>query len=118
MGSGTTLVESNVNGIPSIGLDISKFNVMLCNVKTKRYDFTSLKRETKSIFKETLLNISNTNLDNFVSTKQKRKLGITDSEYLNTWYHPEALHPLLVWWTQNLNLKTDYDLSHDNTTDR
>ena len=97
MGSGTTLVESNVKGIPSIGLDIGKFNVMLCNIKTKSYDVTSLKRETKSILEETLLNASKTSLDNFVSSRQKRKLGITDSEYLNAWYHAEALHPLLVF---------------------
>ena len=97
MGSGTTLVESNIHGIPSIGLDISKFNVMLCNVKTKNYDIPSLRRETKSILENTLSSITKTNLDNFISNKKKRKLGITDSEYLNTWYHPEALHSLLVF---------------------
>ena len=32
MGSGTTIVEANLNGTPSIGLDISKFNVMMCKV--------------------------------------------------------------------------------------
>ena len=37
-GSGITIVESNVNGIHYIGLDISKFNVMLCNVNTGKYD--------------------------------------------------------------------------------
>lgn len=97
MGSGTTLVESNVKGIASIGLDISKFNVMLCNVKTKNYNVQNLKKETDSIFENTLSSIQKTTLDNFISSKQKRKLGITDSEYLNTWYHPEALHPLLVF---------------------
>lgn len=97
MGSGTTLVESNIHGIPSIGLDISKFNVMLCNVKTKNYDISSLRRETNSILEKTLSSISKTNLDNFISNKKKRKLGITDSEYLNTWYHPDALHTLLVF---------------------
>jgi hypothetical protein len=49
MGSGTTLVESNVYGIPSIGLDISKFNVMLCNVKTKNYNIPNLKKEKAKI---------------------------------------------------------------------
>jgi hypothetical protein len=32
-----------------------------------------------------------------MSNKTKRKLGITDSDYLNTWYHPEALHALLIF---------------------
>ena len=97
MGSGTTLVESNVHGIPSIGMDISKFNVMLCNVKTKSYNITSLRKETNAILHETMANVSKTSLDNFMSSRQKRKARMTDSEYLNTWYHPEALHALLVF---------------------
>lgn len=98
MGSGTTLVESNVKGIPSIGLDISKFNVLLCNVKTKNYNVLNLRKEINTILENTLSNIQKTNLDNFISSKKKRKLGIiTDSEYLNTWYHPEGLHALLVF---------------------
>lgn len=98
MGSGTTLVESNVKDIPSIGLDISKFNVLLCNVKTKNYNVLNLRKEINAILENTLSNIQKTTLDNFISNKKKRKLGIiTDSEYLNTWYHPEALHALLVF---------------------
>ena len=97
MGSGTTLIESNVNGIASIGLDISKFNVMLCNVKTKNYQIKNLTKEVKAIYEKTLLNVSKTNLNNFTSNKDQRKLGLTDSEYLNTWYHKEALHSLLVF---------------------
>lgn len=98
MGSGTTLVESNIYGIPSIGMDISKFNVMLCNVKTKSYNIANLRKETNAILEQTMSSITKTNLDSFLSNKKKRKLGIiTDSEYLNTWYHPEALHALLVF---------------------
>ena len=98
MGSGTTLVESNVYGIPSIGLDISKFNVILCNVKTKNYNITNLRKEINAILENTISVIGKTDLDNFISDKKKRKLGIiTNSEYLNTWYHPEALHALLVF---------------------
>src|SRR3989344_6347602 len=36
-GSGTTLVEANVLGIESIGVDISAFNVMLTKAKTAQY---------------------------------------------------------------------------------
>lgn len=96
MGSGTTLVESNVYGIPSIGLDVSKFNVMLCNVKTKNYNITNLRKEVNAILENTLSNISKTNLNNFISNKKSRKLNI-NSDYLNTWYHPEALHALLIF---------------------
>ena len=97
MGSGTTLVEANVNGIPSIGLDISKFNVMMCNVKTGRYDIARLKNEVSAILAETTAQTKKTSLDNFVSSRAKRKVVFTESEYLKTWYHPEALHILLVF---------------------
>ena len=97
MGSGTTLIESNINNIPSIGLDISKFNVMLCNVKTKKYDIKKLQKEIDLIFEETMIETVKTDLDNFVVSKTRRKIKSTHSQYLNTWYHPEALHPLLVF---------------------
>lgn len=97
MGSGTTLIESNVNGIPSIGLDISKFNVMLCNVKINNHNITKLQREVNAILEETTAQATKTSLDNFIDSKIKRKLITTDSEYLKTWYHPEALHILLIF---------------------
>lgn len=97
MGSGTTLIESNINNTPSIGLDISKFNVMLCNVKAKKYDMKKLQREINNIFEETQVLASKTSLDNFMSEKTKRKIMHSNSKYLNTWYHPEALHSLLVF---------------------
>ena len=97
MGSGTTLVESNINGIPSVGLDISKFNVMLSSVKTKHFDISSLKQEINQIFESTQRYAAKTTLDNFISQKSKRKLEPNTSEYLKTWYHPEALHALFVF---------------------
>src|SRR5947209_9492576 len=41
-GSGTTLVQANESGINSIGCDVSAFNVMLCRVKTARYDLAKV----------------------------------------------------------------------------
>ena len=96
MGSGTTLVESNIHNIPSVGLDISKFNVMLCNVKTSDYNITKLEKEINDIMQQTISSVTKTNLDNFISNKKKRRMNI-NSEYLNKWYHPEALHALLVF---------------------
>ncbi len=105
MGSGTTLVESNVNGIPSIGFDISKFNTMLCNVKTKKYDIVKLQKTTNAILKQTLAVTSTSSLDDHIPKKTRVKIEETNSEYLKTWYHPEALHPLLVF----KNLIPNYD---------
>lgn len=105
MGSGTTLIECNVNGIPSVGFDISKFNVMLCNVKTKKYDISRLRREVNHTLEEAFAMTSKTSLDNYVTSRTRRKVE-NNSEYLKTWYHPEALHPLLVF--QNLISKHNY----------
>ena len=94
MGSGTTLVQANTRGMPSIGMDISKFNVMLCNVKTAKYDIVALRKEVNAILSETLSCATKTNLESFVGRPRKLR---TDSKYLNRWFHPDALHALLVF---------------------
>ena len=95
MGSGTTMVQANSHGIPSIGMDISRFNVMMANVKTAKYDVAALRKEVGSILAETLVAIPKTSLANFTARGHPRLS--TDSEYLNTWFHPEALHALLAF---------------------
>lgn len=97
MGSGTTLIESNVNGIPSIGFDISRFNVLLCDVKTRKYDIGKLQKTVNSILESTLAATSKSSLDDYIPERSRHGAKKIDSEYLNTWYHPEALHPLLVF---------------------
>lgn len=92
MGSGTTLIEANTRGIPSIGMDISRFNVMLCNVKAAKYDIGALRKEVDSILAETLAHAAGTSLDSFAGRPHGPR---SDSEYLNTWFHPEALRALL-----------------------
>lgn len=94
MGSGTTLVQANTRGIASIGMDVSKFNVMLCNVKTAKYNIDALRKEVESILSETLTSATRNNLDSFVGRPAKVR---TDSAYLNRWFHPNALHALLIF---------------------
>lgn len=48
-GSGTTLVQANEMGIHSIGIDISRFNCMISQVKLCQYDFTSLQQAINRI---------------------------------------------------------------------
>ncbi len=45
-GSGTTLVECSTFGANSVGVDVSAFNVLLCSVKTGRYD--AVRRRARS----------------------------------------------------------------------
>lgn len=48
-GSGTTLVQANELGINSIGIDVSRFNCMIAEVKTQAYDMPSLQADVAQI---------------------------------------------------------------------
>ena len=51
-GSGTTLVQSNELGIHSIGIDISRFNNLISEIKLLDYDFEPLSAEINNICKK------------------------------------------------------------------
>jgi len=93
-GSGTTLVQSNIHGIPSIGIDVSEFNVLLCNVKVQKYDVQLLKHELEDILLKTT-SFGSISLDDF--TKKQTKILETKSDYLKKWYAQEALEKLLIF---------------------
>jgi hypothetical protein len=46
-GSGTTIVQANELGMHAIGIDVSAFNALICNVKIRKYDFVDLDYEIK-----------------------------------------------------------------------
>jgi len=48
-GSGTTLVQANELKMHAIGVDISRFNSLISNVKIGKYDLEDLKNELKNI---------------------------------------------------------------------
>ena len=83
-GSGTTLVEAKVLGIPSIGTDISKFNVLLSRVKTNNYDMWCLRNETQDIlFRFSIYK-------DLIDTE-------TENEYLLDWFADRARRELLCY---------------------
>ena len=53
-GSGTTLVQANELSMHSIGIDISRFNCMITEVKLLNYDLKSFKEDIKKIEKAIL----------------------------------------------------------------
>ena len=81
VGSGTTLVESNVFGAHAYGCDISAFNCLLSQVKTTTYGLASLGTALEVALEET------------------RQAGPVDtpgrSPWLETWYSSHALGELL-----------------------
>ncbi len=44
-GSGTTLVEANILGMNSIGIELSPFNVLIEKVKTQKYNIPEVEAE-------------------------------------------------------------------------
>jgi DNA modification methylase len=83
VGSGTTLVESNVFGAASAGCDISAFNCLLSRVKTASYSLGALELGLKGALEEA------------------RRLPDVDgeppSEWLSAWYSERALEELLAY---------------------
>jgi hypothetical protein len=81
VGSGTTLVEAIVFGANAVGSDISAFNCLLSRVKTTPYALGSLELSLKAALEEA------------------RHAGPNSSEmasdWLRSWYAPQALHELL-----------------------
>lgn len=105
MGSGTTLIESNVLGINSAGVEISLFNHLITNVKTKKCNIPVLEREIKNIllkteeFSKNLL-AGQKNLTLLEDSFKKYK---TNSEYLNTWLADRSLQEILFYRDQIKN---------------
>ncbi len=61
-GSGTTLVQANELGMHAIGIDISYFNALICNVKIAKHDISELADTIKEItrhFEEFIVNRNN-----------------------------------------------------------
>lgn len=105
MGSGTTLIEANVLGMPSAGIEISEFNCLIAEVKTKKYDISLVEKEIKDILFETK------EFSRWLSQGQKQATFLynnfkkykTDSEYLNTWLSDRALQEILFYREQIKN---------------
>jgi DNA modification methylase len=105
LGSGTTLIEANVLGMPSAGIEISHFNCLIAEIKTKKYDIPLLEKEIKDILFKTKeyskwLTKGETQLTFLNKSYKKYK---TDSEYLNTWLSDRALQEILFYKDQIKN---------------
>ncbi len=85
VGSGTTLVESNVFGAASIGCDISAFNCLLSRVKTASYSLGGLELGLKVALED---------------ARRSKEVGEEKpSKWLRSWYSDRALSELLAYRT-------------------
>ena len=107
MGSGTTLVQANEMGLASIGVDISEFNCHIAKVKLDRYDLVLARKEVLEVesrvqrFSNRLREKDGQSLELFPDYQiDKLKEGLLaecKSEYLQTWFAPNALLEMLYY---------------------
>lgn len=102
VGSGTTLMEANVLGIHSVGVDISEFNCLLSRVKTAQYDLPRLRAEIGDILKRVKRLASqrekSAQLPLLSDEMQERPSSPSEtSSYLELWYAPQARWELLAY---------------------
>ncbi|MQY53695.1 MAG: hypothetical protein GH149_00095, partial [Methanosarcinales archaeon] len=98
-GSGTALIEANVLGMNSIGIELSPFNVLIQEVKARKYNIPEVEKEIKDALKR---------LKGFSHRLQIKGKGQTlfddkverfetDSEYLKEWFSDRALQEILFY---------------------
>jgi len=96
-GSGTTLVEANVLGMNSIGIELSPFNILIQEVKTKKYNIPEVEAEIKGALKRLKsFSYSLQNKNQLLFGKQIEKYE-TNSEYLKEWFSKRALQEILFY---------------------
>lgn len=100
-GSGTTLVQANELGVHSVGYDISAFNVLLTQAKTKKYDLKKVRSEIIDILdkaqRSTQVSIHQPTLWELYGNNGNGARIDTSSEYLQRWFAPQALQELLTY---------------------
>lgn len=104
-GSGTTLIEANVLGMRSIGIELSPFNVLIQQVKTRKYNIPEVELEIKDALtklKSFSYYLQNKTLPLFGSRLER---FVTDSEYLNYWFSERALQEILCYKSIICNYK-------------
>jgi len=75
-GSGTTLVQALESGLDATGVDIAAFNCLLMGVKTADYNLFTLEHEVRDAM-------------------ARQDGGVEPTEYVSTWYAPQAAAELL-----------------------
>ncbi len=79
-GSGTTLVQANELGLHSIGIDISRFNCLISEVKLHDYDFLRLEEEIRSILNSVTAFEAENNIKSF-ENELYRDLNLFNTKY-------------------------------------
>jgi DNA modification methylase len=95
-GSGTALIEANVLGMNSIGIELSPFNVLIQEVKTKKYNIAEVEQEIKNALKR-IKAFSGQLRRGQTLFGDKIEKPETDSKYLKEWFSDRALQEILFY---------------------
>lgn len=96
-GSGTALIEANVLGMNSIGIELSPFNALIQQVKTRKYNIPEVEAEIKDALtrlKSFSYYMQNKNESLFGPRLERLEI---DSEYLKYWFSEQALQEILFY---------------------
>jgi DNA modification methylase len=96
-GSGTTLVEANVLGINSIGIDLSPFNVLIQQVKIRKYNIPEVEAEIKDALRKFKAFSYGLQSKSLPPSKPRIESFVVDSEYLKEWFSERALQEILFY---------------------
>jgi hypothetical protein len=100
LGSGTTLVECSTYGCRGVGVDISAFNALLCRVKTAAYNPFVVETDLRAALAE-LSAVVNERGGQLTLDETLTPIDGDEpadiSEWLATWFDPQALSELLVY---------------------
>lgn len=94
LGSGTTLIEANLLGMPSIGIELSEFSHLIAKVKIEKYNIQLLEKE--------IIDILNKTKEFSVKIQKNQKFLFDDwnfepSEYFKIWYHPRTIKEIYFY---------------------
>jgi DNA modification methylase len=96
-GSGTALIEANVLGMNSVGIELSPFNVLIQKVKTHRYDINEVEKEIKNALSRVIAFGDKIQIKNKDAFGNQIEIFETDSEYLKEWFSDRALQEILFY---------------------
>ena len=103
MGSGTTLVEANVLGINSAGIEVSEFNCHIAKIKTKGYNISEVEKEIKDILNKTKLFSKWLRDPKEELFPHKFKKFEVTSEYFKKWFAERSNQEILFYRSQIKN---------------
>lgn len=95
LGSGTTLIEANLLGINSVGIELSEFSHLIAKTKTQKYDIKSLEQEILGILNKT--KAFTQRIQKNQKSLLEKEFEVEASEYFKTWYHPRAIKEIYFY---------------------